>query len=111
VAQGKPAVNITYYPDNNACVLAIKTGRADIFSTDTALTAALAKKFPDFLQTSFDITTGLNFGVGVNKSDNDLLNAIFEAVTEIQSDGTEVKLLTKWGFAAAQVQAAQIVTS
>jgi polar amino acid transport system substrate-binding protein len=107
---GKQEINITLYKDNDACVQALQTGRADLFMTDAGLASALAKQFSDTVDRGFSIPSEYRFGVGVNKSNTELLNAIFNGLSAIQANGTEPQLLQKWGFDPSQLEPAAIVT-
>jgi polar amino acid transport system substrate-binding protein len=109
-AAGKGEITISQYKDNDACLRAVQVGRADIFMTDAGLAAALARQFSDTLDKSFTVASDYRFGVGVRKEDTDLLNAVYDALLAIQADGTEAKLLAKWGFASDQLEPARIVT-
>jgi polar amino acid transport system substrate-binding protein len=109
-AAGKPDITISQYKDNDACLRAVQVGRADIFMTDAGLAAALARKFSDTLDKSFTVASDYRFGVGINKQNTDLLNAVYDGLLAIQADGTEAKLLAKWGFASDQLEPARIVT-
>jgi polar amino acid transport system substrate-binding protein len=109
-AAGKQEVNITLYKDNDACVQALQTGRADIFMTDAGLASALAKQFSDSVDRGFSIPSQYRFGVGVNKSNTQLLNAVLSGLSAIQANGTETQLLQKWGFDPSQLEPAAIVT-
>ena len=109
VAAGKSGIEITQYKDNDACLRAVQVGRADIFMTDAGLAAALARQFSDTLDKSFSVASEYRFGAGVNKKNTELLNAVLDGLTAIQADGTETKLLEKWGFATDQLEPARVV--
>ena len=107
---GKPEIEVTLYKDNDACLRAVQLGRADIFMTDAGLAAALAKQFADTLDHGFSIPSVYRFGVGVHKENTGLMNAVYDGLKAIQDDGTEAKLLAKWGFSPEQLEPARIVT-
>jgi polar amino acid transport system substrate-binding protein len=107
---GKPNVELTLFKDNDACVREVQVGRADFFMTDAGLAAALAKQFADTLDKGFTVASEYRFGVGANKDDTALLNAVSDGMKAIQDNGTETQLLTKWGFDPGQMEPARIVT-
>lgn len=109
-ASGKGAITVATYQDNAACLQAVRNGRADIFLTDAGLAASLARAYPASVQTAFTISTGFTIGLGVNKGDRALLTAIRDGMAALQAQGIESHLLKKWGFAAAQLESARIVT-
>jgi polar amino acid transport system substrate-binding protein len=109
-AAGKPEIEVTLYKDNDACLRAVQVGRADIFMTDAGLAAALAKQFADTINSGFSVPSVYRFGVGVHKENTELMNAVHDGLKAIQDDGTEAKLLPKWGFSPDQLEPARIVT-
>lgn len=101
--EGKPAVDLVVHRDNNVAVQAVVTGRADAFLGDKVYVESIAKSFPDKADMSFVLDNNLNIGLGVNRQQPDLRQAILAAIKAIQSNGTEERLLTKWRLDVEQI--------
>jgi polar amino acid transport system substrate-binding protein len=93
---GKPPVKLVVYRDNNVAIQAVVTGRVDAFLSDVVLVGRIARRFPDRIETAFNLDNSLNIGLGVNKQQTELRDAILAATKAIQKNGTETRLLRKW---------------
>jgi polar amino acid transport system substrate-binding protein len=109
-AQGKPSPQLTVYKDNNLAIRAILNGRADAFLADAPYVATIARRFPKQVETSFTLDNGLQIGIGVNKRQPRLRDAIRTAVRAIQANGTEARLLAKWKLSPTQAVRTRTVT-
>jgi polar amino acid transport system substrate-binding protein len=98
VAAGKPAIQITPYPNAPATSRAIENDRADISMYDLVLVDQVVKTNPDKFERAFSFRTNIKIGVAVKKGNEELLNAIKEAVTTLQENGTQKALLQKNGM-------------
>ncbi len=76
--------------------------------TDTGVAAYLADEF-DGLEVGFDLVSDFRFGIGVNKGNEELLNAINDAMTAMHEDDQVVAIAEEWGFSADAVLAPEIV--
>lgn len=101
-AAGKPGITALSFQGNDQAVNAVAQGRADIFLTDSGVASYLAGKLPT-IQVGFPILSDFVFGFGVAKTDNALLNAVQDSMTELHTTGQLEKIVTKWGFAPSQV--------
>jgi len=108
-AEGKPAMKFLNFNNNNQLTSALTQKRADVFLTDAGVAAYLAKQFPG-LEKGFDIVSDFVFGIGVNKSNTDLFNAIDESLTALHAKGELTTVATKWGFSEEQVIKPAVVT-
>ena len=99
---GKPPVRLDVYRDNNVAVQALVSGRADAFLGDAVYVKSIATRFPDKVQTSFTIDNDLHIGVGINKQQAELRQAILAAASAIQKNGTQERLLRKWDLDVKQ---------
>jgi polar amino acid transport system substrate-binding protein len=102
-AAGKPPVKLDVFSDNNVAIQAVVTGRADSFLGDAVLLKSIAKKFPTRVQTAFTLDNNLQIGVGVSKKETELTQAALEGIKAIQANGTEKRLLQKWGLDEKQL--------
>lgn len=99
---GKPVLRLVVYRDNNLAIRALVTGRADVFLGGAFYVKSIAEQFPDEVETSFTIDNNVTIGVGISKQQAELRQAILEAIKAIQKNGTEDRLLRKWGLDVKQ---------
>jgi polar amino acid transport system substrate-binding protein len=99
VKAGKPKINILLLQATDNSVLAVQSGRADIYLTAESDAVALAKGTSG-LQTAFVVHLPILNGFPIAKSNTTLQNAVLDAVTAIQSAGVEKILLQTWGQGA-----------
>jgi polar amino acid transport system substrate-binding protein len=109
-AAGKPAIKFLNFTDNNGLTQALSGGRADVFLTDAGVAAYLAKQFASSLEKGFDIVSDFKFGIGVSKSNADLLGAFNDGLKALYDKGELKTVATKWGFSEGQVVAPGTVT-
>jgi polar amino acid transport system substrate-binding protein len=98
VAAGKPAIEITPYPNAPATSRAIENDRADISMYDLVLVDQVVKNSPDKFERAFSFRTNIRIGVAVKKGNEELLVAVKEAVQALQNNGTQKALLQKNGM-------------
>jgi polar amino acid transport system substrate-binding protein len=110
VAGGKPAIKTLNFTDNNGLTQALSGGRADVFLTDAGVAAFLAKEYASSLEKGFDIVSDFKFGIGVSKSNADLLGAIKDGLAALYDKGELKTVATKWGFTEGQLVAPTAVT-
>lgn len=98
VAAGKRAINILTYPDIAGGVRLLRGDRVAIVLTDLALVDQLATDNPADFERGFYELTGFTIGAAVKKGNHDLLNAIYEGLQVVQSDGTQKALFKKYNI-------------
>jgi polar amino acid transport system substrate-binding protein len=98
VAAGKPAIQITPYPNAPATSRAIENDRADISMYDLVLVDQVVKSNPDKFERAFSFRTNIKIGVAVRKGNEELVSAVKEAITALQENGTQKALLLKNGM-------------
>jgi polar amino acid transport system substrate-binding protein len=98
VAAGKPAVQITPYPNAPATSRAIENDRADISMYDMVLVDQVVKTNPDKFERAFAFRSNIKIGVAVKKGNEELLTAVRDAITELQANGTQKALMQKNGI-------------
>jgi polar amino acid transport system substrate-binding protein len=97
-AAGKPAIEVTPYPNAPATTRAIENDRADISMYDLVLVDQVVKTNPDKLEKAFSFRTNIRIGVAVRKGNEELAGAVRDAIRELQANGTQKALLQKNGM-------------
>src|SRR5213593_1492137 len=98
VAAGKPAIEVTPYPNAPATTRAIENDRADLSMYDLVLVDQVVKSNPEKFERAFSFRTNIKIGVAVKKGNEELVNAVKEAITALQENGTQKALLQKNGM-------------
>ncbi len=98
VAAGKPAIQITPYPNAPATSRALENDRADVSMYDVVLVDQVVKTNPDKFERAYYFRSGIKIGVAVKKGNDELVSAVKEAITELQSNGTQKTLMQKNGI-------------
>lgn len=96
-AHGKAAVTPVEFPAQGQVLLALRSGRVDFTTQDMAAAQYVSK------QSNFPVKAIPNqlipkvyLGIAINKSNDQLQQAILAALQEIIADGTYGKILAKW---------------
>jgi polar amino acid transport system substrate-binding protein len=90
-AAGKAAINILTYPDIPAGTRLIQNDRADILLSDLAMVDQLSANNPTVFERGFKVISDFKIGIAMKKGNEDLLKALADALTVLQSDGTQKK--------------------
>ncbi len=98
VAAGKPAIQITPYPNAPATSRALENDRADISMYDVVLVDQVVKTNPDKFERAYYFRSNIKIGVAVKKGNDELVNAVKDAITELQANGTQKALMQKNGI-------------
>ena len=98
VAAGKPAIEITPYPNAPATSRAIENDRADLSMYDVVLVDQVVRTNPDKFERAYSFRSGIKIGVAVKKGNEELVNAVRDAITELQANGTQKALMQKNGI-------------
>lgn len=107
VAAGKPAIDLMPFPDSSAGILAMQSGRSDVYWDDLAPAAWRIKQSSEFeiAGAPQDLAP---YGVGVPKDKTQLRDAIQAALQSLIDDGTYQAILAKWGMEAIAESEAMI---
>ncbi|KMO70445.1 MAG: glutamate ABC transporter substrate-binding protein [Mycolicibacterium rufum] len=95
VARVAPAATILGVPNMDDCLVALQQGQADAASTDDVLLAGMVAQDPN-LEIVGPPLESEPYGIGMNKSQDDLVRAVNASLNRIRGDGTWVALYRKW---------------
>jgi polar amino acid transport system substrate-binding protein len=98
VAAGKQPDEIITYPDRPSGVRMLQTDRTDIMMGDSGALGFIIATYPNELERAFTILTNYKVGPGVRKDLPELRQAIFDALTILQADGTQKTLMVKYSM-------------
>jgi polar amino acid transport system substrate-binding protein len=98
VAAGKPAIEITPYPNAPATSRALENDRADVSMYDVVLVDQVVKTNPDKFERAYYFRSNIKIGVAVKKGNEELVKAVTDAITELQANGTQKALMQKNGI-------------
>jgi polar amino acid transport system substrate-binding protein len=102
--QGKP-IDVIAYPSGSESVLGVQTGRVDAYWGDVGTNALLLKQDPGTFRIAGVISSPLEFGVQIAKSNTGLITAIDAAMKDVMKDGTYAAILKKWGLSQVGLSA------
>jgi len=110
-AQAKPAIENLQYAQPSDARLQVQTGHVAAFLGNTPVMIYLAKTAGD--GTIFDVVRDHEYqpvplGIGVDKSNTELLDALRKALEALIADGTYRKILEKHGVESGAVKSATI---
>jgi len=110
-AEGKPAIENLQYAQPSDARLQVQTGHVAAFLGNTPVMIYLAKTAGD--GTIFDVVRDHEYqpvplGIGVDKSNTELLDALRKALEALIADGTYRKILEKHGVETGAVKSATI---
>lgn len=99
IAAGKPAIDLLLVQNTDNSILAVKSGRADIYLTEFASAKAIAAADPT-LAAAFVVDLPIMVGLPIAKDNAAIRDALFDAMKVLQSTGVQEKLLDFWGQGA-----------
>lgn len=95
VARVAPEATLLAVRNWDDCLVALQQGQADAVSTDNSILAGMAVQDPS-LQLVGPNLEAEPYGIGVNKSQDDLVRAVNASLERIRADGTWSSLYRKW---------------
>jgi len=110
-AAGKAEPSLQLYDNNANCIQAILAGHADTYVNDVNTVDQAVKAYPDQLTKAVAVTLPYFVGIAVPQGKTDLRDAVVAALTEMQKDGVQAAMMTKWGLDASSVEAPHILTT
>jgi len=102
-AAGKATIELVSVPDVAAGTRLVQGKRADVMLYDLALIDSLAKDNPKEFSNAFKILSGFAIGVAIKKGNEDLLKAISDGMTIMQSSGKQKEIFEKYGSPLSHV--------
>ncbi len=101
--EGKPAIDIQAFPDQNGANLAITSGRADIGMADSPVAVYIVQQSNGQLKLSGTPYSVVPYGIAFPKDQMELLKATQAALVKMMADGTYQQILKKWGVEAGAI--------
>ena len=99
VAAHKGAISISIFTKITTIFASLVAGHFDFSAGASFLNGPVLKEYPGKLATSIFLPgTKVKIGIGVEKSDVELGEAVAAAMQLVQHDGIETSLLAHWGF-------------
>jgi len=96
-------LEIQPFADGPSAVLALRSGRADVWSGDSAQVAYALKQFQNTLEAVGEMRPIALLGYAISKQNTQLRDAIKAALGELQARGTYQQILDKWGQGATKI--------
>jgi len=100
--EGKPAVELSTFPDQNGANLALQSGRAQISLADSPVADYQVKQSNGQFKSTGTPYGTAPYGIAVPK-DSGLAEPILEALKAVMADGTYMEILEKWGIEAGAI--------
>jgi polar amino acid transport system substrate-binding protein len=88
----------------------VMNDRADLYLINLGLVDQMVAENPDTIERSFMILTDHKVGVGVNKGNTELAQAIMEGLAAIRENGTERAIYDKYHIDYQLAQPFEILT-
>ena len=95
-SSGKGKVSVHVYPDQNAANLAISSGRQQVGMADSPVAAYIVKQSNGRFKLTGKPYNTAPYGIAIPKK-NGMTKPIRDALKQLMSNGTYMKLLKKWG--------------
>ncbi|TIH39010.1 ABC transporter substrate-binding protein [Subtercola vilae] len=111
VTDGKTALNITVTDSDSQNQTQLRTGRIDAIVNDLPSAVYISKTTQDgnaFEVVPGDVIDGAPYGIGVNKDNAALRDAMAKALDQLIDDGTYGKILDAWGISSGKVTTAVV---
>ena len=95
VSRLAPTATLVAVQNWDDCLVALQQGQADAASTDDTILAGMAVQDPN-LHIVGPSLEAEPYGIGINKSQDDLVRAVNASLERIRRDGTWLSLYRKW---------------
>ena len=95
-SQGKPALTVDAYPDQNSANLALSSGRDDVGMADSPVAAYQVQQSKGQFKLSGNSYGNGPYGIAIPKS-NGMTKPILQAVKDLMASGAYTQILDKWG--------------
>jgi len=110
-SDGKDPVEVTVTDSDSQNQTQLRTGRIDAIVNDLPSAVYISETTQDgeaFEVVPGDVIDGAPYGIGVNKAQPELRDAIAEALDHLIEDGTYGEILDAWGIDSGAVDAAVV---
>lgn len=91
-----PDADVQLFETYPECLTALQGERVDAITTDNVLLTGLQQQDPENLKLVGDLFTFEPYGLGIAKGNEDLTEAVNEALAEMREDGTYAQIYEKW---------------
>lgn len=105
---GKEAINVLGYDTQDDATNAVLLGRADAFTADAPVTNYAIKQMDGKLVQAGPEYDKFLYGLPIAKTAGTLKDAVSQALTALQKDGTYQSILSKWGVEAGAIDSITI---
>lgn len=102
-AEGK-SLEVQTFSDTNSAVMAIRTGRVDIWSGDNSPVGYAIAQSNGALEQAGELRIIALLGYAVGKEDTQLRDALKAGLDELVANGTYAEIFEKWGQSASAVE-------
>ncbi len=106
-AEGKPAVTVDVFNDQNQVNLALSSGRADVAMADSPVAEYQVQQSSGAFKISGPSYGNAPYGIAIPKSSG-MTKAVQTATQALIDNGTYMKILLKWGVEAGAITRAQV---
>jgi len=110
-AAGEDAIEIAVDSEHSQRINSLRTGRSDALVMDlggAVYTAQTAGDGEFFEVVDHELINGAPYGIGVNKQDPQLRDAVQQALQSLMADGTYLEILTAWGVQDGAIDEAAV---
>lgn len=105
----KPVPEIQLYDNNQSCIQAILTDRADTYVNDVNTVDSAVKAFPDKLEKAIAVTIPYSVGIAVPRGKTDFRDAVVASLLALQKAGIHSAMLKKNGLPVENLEAPKLV--
>jgi polar amino acid transport system substrate-binding protein len=105
----KPVSEIQLYDNNQSCIQAILTGRADTYVNDVNTVDSAVKAFPDKLEKAIAVTIPYSVGIAVPRGKTDFRDAVVASLLALQKSGVHTAMLKKNGLPVENLETPKLV--
>ncbi|WP_096777769.1 ABC transporter substrate-binding protein [Izhakiella australiensis] len=109
--QNKAPISLIVTDSDPQNLIQLRSGRIDAIINDLPTASYISRttgKGNEFEVVKGKIINGAPFGIGINKDDTALRDALQKALQEIIDDGTYQKILTSWGLTNGALKTATV---
>lgn len=108
---GKPAIQISQFPDLASLPLNLSNGRIEATVNADVLKSQMVDTYPGKVVAGFyinDLSFEIGLGISKQTASTKFPQAVEAAVKHIQDNGMEASILQKWGFPKTSVRPAKL---